>query len=211
MTHFEPPSFSQLLDWLEGRLDGESARLLESRLAEADVTTEADLSWLRQFLDIAETARTEEPPPEIRENLARAFLEFRQERKTAGLFERLKATLSFDSLSQPALAGVRSVQSRGMQRQMIYDSEIAEVALNIHPNIQDKNLTMTGQVFPKKDLSVTGLIVQLVDAARFAEHGMTRLDDLGEFTLSAIPQGRYHLYISSAGYEIAIPEIDLQR
>jgi hypothetical protein len=139
------------------------------------------------------------------------FAHFSRERSGPSLLERLVATLTFDSARGPALAGVRSVQTLGKQRQLIYETDLAEIALNIYPNSQDENLTLNGQIYPRTDLSPAGLSVQIVAPDGMEEIGLTTSDDLGEFTLEDIPAGRYEVLISSGGFEISLPEIHLQR
>lgn len=207
----EKPTFAELLDWLEGRLGAEEAEQIESRLQHADGSTLAELEWLREFLDTAEQGRLAEPPPVVREALVQQFEERRRGKRGPGWIDRLKAVLTFDSATQLAAAGTRSVHVRGKPRQMVYDSDLAEIALNVFPNDRDQHLTLTGQVFPKRGLSIEGLSVQLVDASRFSQQSLVNLDEIGEFTLEMIPPGRYDLYLSAEGVEIALPDIDLQR
>lgn len=211
MTRSEKPTFSQLLDWLEGRLDDEEARRLEDRLRTAGAETDADLGWLRSFLDASGAARLAAPPAEVRRDLLLKFETFTRARRAPGLLARLIATLTFDSAAGLAPAGVRSVQTQGKQRQLIYETDVAEIALNIFPNSQDENLTLTGQIFPKTDLHPAGLSVQIIDPDTMTELGLTVTNELGEFTLSGIPQGRYGIFISSEGLEVALPAIYLQR
>ena len=40
-------AFSQLVDWVEGRLSEEEARAVEEQVAVADAATLADVAWLR--------------------------------------------------------------------------------------------------------------------------------------------------------------------
>ncbi|HUF39505.1 MAG TPA: hypothetical protein VMN57_13350 [Anaerolineales bacterium] len=211
MTSAETPPFSRLLDWLEGRLDETDARELEDRLRSADPAAEADLDWLRAFLDSAEAARATTPPPEVRRDLVQKFTAFARERRAPGLFDRLVAALTFDSALASAPAGIRSVHTEGKQRQLIYETDLAEIALNIFPNSDDENLTLSGQIYPRRSLELVGLSVQIIDPDGPAQKGLTTSDDLGEFMLEGIPPGRYAILISSDGFEIALPEIHLQR
>jgi hypothetical protein len=211
MTRPNKPTFAQLLDWLEGRMDQDDARELEKNLKAGDPETEADLAWLRAFLDTSEAARLTTLPQEVQNDLVRKFEAFSRDRRAPNLLERLVAVLTFDSHAGPALAGVRSVQAQGKQRQLIYETEHAEIALNIFPNSQDENMTLNGQIYPKGGLIPSGLSVQVLAAEGLAEKGLTTSDNLGEFILEGLPQGRYGILISSAGFEIALPEIHLQR
>ena len=206
------PQFSQLLGWLEGELTDAEARLVEQQLETADAASLADLSWLRDFLGAAELARGTSPPPELGPELVRRFKEFRKMKRSPSIMERLAATLSFDSDLQLATSGARSGPALGKQRQLIYDSDLAEVAVNIHPRSQDSNLTLTGQIYPKKDFSAEGLSIQiLLLEGPETEAGLAASDELGEFTLESIPQGRYGIIISAESFEIVLQDVYLQR
>ena len=43
-------AFSQLVDWVEGRLPEKEARAVEEQVAVADGATLADVAWLRKFV-----------------------------------------------------------------------------------------------------------------------------------------------------------------
>jgi hypothetical protein len=211
MKNTEKPEFSVLLDWLEGRLDESQALLLDDTIRKGGAETEADIRWLTDFLETVEASRSAAPPPEVREELVRRFEAFAGDRRSPTLLDRLVAVLTFDSAAAPALAGLRSAQSQGKQRQLIFESELAEIALNIYPNDRDEFLTLSGQIFPKGPQIPSELSVQIIAAGEETEAGLTTIDELGEFVLEGIPQGRYGILISSDGFEITLPDIHLQR
>ncbi len=120
---------------------------MAQRLEAADAATQADLDWLRLFLKARETVQFVSPPRGVRETLKQRFAAYAEARQPPGLFQRLLATLTFDSRAQPATAGFRSVPDVG-QQQLIYTTEAAEIALTVHPTLPNKNFTVTGQIFP---------------------------------------------------------------
>ena len=66
-------AFSQLVDWIEGRLSEEEARAVEERVAVADAATLADVAWVRRFVRATEDSILESPPPEVRSTLIARF------------------------------------------------------------------------------------------------------------------------------------------
>src|SRR5512134_3881534 len=102
--------FSELLDWLEGRLPPDQAQAVAKRLEIADAATRADLDWLRLFLQARQSVQFSSPPPSVRETLKGRFAAYAGARQPPGLFQRLLATLTFDSRAQVATAGLRSAQ-----------------------------------------------------------------------------------------------------
>jgi hypothetical protein len=66
-------AFSQLVDWVEGRLSEEEARDVEEQVALADGATLADVAWVRRFVRATEDSILEWPPPEVRSALIARF------------------------------------------------------------------------------------------------------------------------------------------
>lgn len=202
------PRFSELLDWLEGRLDPEEARALAERLETAGATTQADLDWLRLFQQARRSVQSAVPPPSVRDTLQKRFAAYAETRQPPGLFQRLLATLTFDSRVQPVTAGLRSVGDDTDQRQLIYTSEAAEIAVTIQPTLPDKNFTVTGQIFPLRDTPADAFSIQLLRGAR--EVGLVAADELGEFTFTNLPAGEYSMVASVGEYEVLISSLYLQ-
>lgn len=207
MNESNRPSFSDLLDWLEGRLPPEEARNVAERLQTADSSTQADLEWLRIFLETRQSIQFAAPPPGVRETLKQNFAAYAEARKPPGLFQRWLATLTFDSYAQPLTAGLRSAAEEGQRRQLIYTTEAAEIALNLHSITPDKNFTVIGQIFPLEDASPQVFSVQLLRDAR--EIAVSASDELGEFTFADLPSGEYDIVVSAEQFEVVIPSLFL--
>jgi hypothetical protein len=208
MNNSNNPRFSELLDWLEGRLPPDKARAVTERLETANAATQADLDWLRLFLKARETVQFVSPPPSVRETLRGRFAAYAEARKPPGLFQRLLATLTCDSRAQPATAGFRSVADEAQQQQLIYTTEAAEIALTVHPTLPNKNFTVTGQIFPAGDIPANTFSIQLLRDVQ--EMGLAVADELGEFTFADLPAGDYEMIVSAGEYEMVIPSLRLQ-
>jgi hypothetical protein len=200
--------FSELLDWLEGRLPPDEARAVADRLKVTDAATQADLDWLRLFLEARRFLKLSSPPPDLRESLKQRFAAYTEARQPPGLFQRFLAALSFDSRAQPVTAGLRSAADEGQQRQLIFATETAEIALTIHPSLPDKKFHIAGQVFPLADSPGTSFSIQLLRDA--SEVALTATDELGEFAFADILAGEYDIVASTGQYEVVIPSIRLQ-
>lgn len=200
--------FSELLDWLEGRLPPEEAQALAERLETADPATQADLDWLRLFQQARQSVQSATPPPSVREKLQGRFAAYAETRQPPGLFQRLLAMLTFDSRAQPMTAGLRSVADDTEQRQLIYTSEAAEIAVTTQPTLPDKNFTVSGQIFPLRDTPANAFSIQLLKDAR--EVGLVSADELGEFTFANLPAGEYSMVASAGEYEVVISSLYLQ-
>ncbi len=200
-------NFERLVDWVDGRLSEEEAAAVEKQVATADETARANIAWLRAFARASKAAPLASPPPEVHAELIRRFEAHARERRQPGLFQRLIASLTLDSGSQLVTAGLRSVDAQSSQRQLVYSTEIADVALNVQARLYDKHLDITGQVFPRGQAATVAFSIQLLRDA--AEFGLTTTDELGEFAFEAIPPGAYEIVLSAEQAEILIAPVEI--
>ena len=208
MAESSPLDVNQLADWVEGRLSEEAALLVAARVAAADQTAQSMVAWLRAFTQVSAQVELVAPPRETHAALMQQFTEFARQRKGPGLVQRLMAALTFDSGQQPMVAGVRSAAVQPSQRQLLYSTELVEVAINIHPRHQDQRLDLSGQLFTQSDLAIGGRVVQLMRGDTPLDIATT--DDLGEFGFEAVPPGDYVLSMSIDHTHILIAPVELR-
>lgn len=201
-------SFARLLDWLEGRLSpAEAAEVAAWVQEEADTAVQADLQWLQHFQQLSQQLHLETPPNRVRQTLRQQFMAYkRQTQKPPSFFDKLIATLTYDSLTQPAAIGLRTDTS-STSRQFVYTTQVGEIVLNLQPHLHMPQLDLLGQIFLHEEF-VTPLSVQLLQAQ--IELGLTTPNDLGEFAFTQLPQGEATLVVSSDQFEITLHSIPLQ-
>jgi len=198
-------AFSQLVDWVEGRLPAKEARVVEEQVAVADSAALADVAWLRKFVRATEDSVLEAPPPEVRSTLIARFRAHAEGRRPPGLLKRV-ATLTFDGGLRPAV-GVRSAGTQGARRQLVYSADDLDVALNFLPRARDKNFDIDGQILPRDDVELGSFSVQLLQSE--TEFGITVTDDLGTFAFESIPSGVYEIILSTERVEVSIVPVEL--
>jgi hypothetical protein len=196
--------FGLLADWLEGRLPADEARSVEEAVAAADGDTLADVAWLRRFFEATESAIVESPPPWLEDTLVATFEDHTRGRPAPGLFRRMLAGLTFDSNLQPA-AGLRAVGGQQARRQLIYQAEVFDLALNFMARDADSDLDIDGQVFPHEDGEQEILVVQLLRDGE--ELALTVTDELGSFAFRRVEPGRYELVLGTEGTEVSISPV----
>ena len=205
MTGPKEIGFERLADWAEGRLSEEEARAMTEQLERADDETRARAEWLRAFALASGRTNLAAPPREVRENLSRRFAAYAEGVREPGLLRRVVATLSFEGGMQPAL-GVRSARTGEAPGQLVYSTDVAEIALNVHPRPGGK-VDLDGQLFPAGDAEPGGFVVQLLSGG--SDVGITTTDELGEFGFEAIVRGEYEILVSNDEVEIQLSSVEL--
>ena len=198
--------FARLVDWTEGRLPEDEARIVEDTLAGAGSDTLADAAWLRRFFEATENAVVESPPRELRGALMDTFEAYTRDRRDGGLVRRVLAGFVFDSNLQPA-AGLRSVGAQQSRRQLIYQTDTFDLAVNLLARESDNNLDLDGQVLPREGETPELFSVQLVRDG--LEMALTVVDEMGSFALWRIPPGAYEMVLSTKRVEISVLPIDV--
>lgn len=199
-------TFARLLDWLEGRLSEEETEMINQQIATADAETQATVAWLRAFLEMSASTILVSPPPEVHQKLLDQFATYAQHRRPPSLFQQLVAALSFDSGAQLSTAGIRAVGAHA-QRQLLYATTLADIALNIQPETDD-HFSVFGQVFTSQNIPLEGLTVQILQDAQ--ERGLTTTDELGEFIFQNLPPGEYEIVLTGDQFEIILTPVLLQ-
>ncbi len=206
MTTPTRPSFATLLDWLEGRLDADEAAQVSIRVANGDRRIKATVHWLQGFLATARAFPAPEPPPVIRQNLRQHFL--RWSRAQAALRVRpdlVEASLLFDSRQDLALAGFRGGEDVTDAYHLAFTTDVADLVIDVRVTATGQ-VRLDGQVLPGDPAAAPvfaaeargrGFRVRTVDG-----------DELGRFTLAAVPVGRCRLEVGN-GETILRAELDL--
>jgi hypothetical protein len=189
------PGFATLLDWLEGRLDPDTAGQVAAHVALADERTRGTVDWLQGFLETARALPLHEPPPIVRQSLSQHFDSWRRVR--AGPRPRpreVRARLTFDSRQDLALAGVRSGAADDAAVHLVYSTEEGDLLIDAY-RLGGGMVRLDGQVLlagppqaPVFEASVTG--------KDFTARTMDG-DELGRFCIRDVPEGRCRLRASN--------------
>ncbi len=192
-------TFNKLVDWVENRLPATDATEVAAFVAQNSEAQET-VAWLRQFASASAALHISTPPQQVRDTLRARFDQYAAQQPS--FFERLFATLTFDSGLQMATAGIRSAASEGQQQQLIYSTDSAEIALNIIRSPSNE-FAVFGQLFPFTDIPLDDFSIQMVQADN--EVQITGTNELGEFELTPLPAGSYELVVSGELFELVAP------
>ena len=206
MSRPEDEEFARLMDWVEGRLSEGEARAVGEQVAAAGGAARAEVAWLRAFARVSEDTVIASPPARVRDALIERFDAYAEGKRHPGLLRRLVATLTFDSTLQPA-PGLRAARAQQAQRQLVYSTDAADVALIVRPRPRDGLLDLHGQILPVDSVDPGIFGVQLLEGS--SEVATTATNELGEFTFEAVPQGVYEVLAGSDRVEIRLPDVEL--
>lgn len=200
------PSMSQLADWLEGKLSAEETAVL-AQLVAANPDLQQQVAWLQEFLQLSRTTTLAHPPASVRQAANAAFAAYAQAKRPPNRLRSFIASLTTDNWQRPALAGARNVSLRSEPRQLIYSSDLADVALNARMQAGSQQIDLDGQIFPLDDSDPADFIVQLLQNG--VERRLVFADALGKFHLAELAPGEYNLLLSRTDVEIELGPLAL--
>jgi hypothetical protein len=196
------PSFTTLVDYVEGRLTAEAAARVERTLATADPQTRSALAWIRTFHDVADRLPLTAPPLRVRSALRREFEEHAARgAPLARSARRLLALLTFDSRSGLAVAGVRSGDSAASVTSLAFSCEAADVLVDLTPAGEGR-LRLDGQVLWPDDRDARLLEARLTGPG-FAEETQDS-DALGRFAFARVPTSVDRLLLRAGDVDIEL-------
>ena len=187
------PGFEQLLDYLDGRLDGAAAQSAATHLALGCRPCDVDRSWYQQVRLVAASDDSIEPPHWVMKRAVRLFNAPLVRTNIGARVGRVVASLVFDSLRRPALAGVRSSGVEG--RQLLYRAVDYSIDVQVAASDQSR-AELTGQILREGELmfeSVAGLQLDLMRNGGTILSTVT--NERGEFAIPAIDFGSYDLRV----------------
>lgn len=197
--NFSHLSFAQLADLVEKRLSIEERSTAQEHL-------NACRSCAEQFAQLEQTIATmrmdmaEDVPSDVSARAINLFRPRTSTRTTLSVARRVLAALSFDSMQLTPQFGVRSGQATA--RQLLYNAD--EIDLDVRVEQRGAEWAVTGQVLAR---TCGGGKVELASLPVTVQ---AELNEQCEFTLPAVPAGRYTLRLRLADTEIEVPDLVLQ-
>lgn len=188
------PSFTELLDWVEGRLTEQESRRVEA-LVEADPQAADAVVWIREFRRAAAVLPLQRPPAPVSAGLRALFRDHHVTRNR----DWVEATLRFDSRRQP-LVGVRATSTTQLAH-LVYDGDFGALVLDVQR-------PACGEVGLRGYLSLHG---GPEHGARVSVHAagaaqrISRCDHNGRFELHDVPAGADELWIAQGAERVRVP------
>jgi hypothetical protein len=196
------PSFENLIDFADAPATDDRHAAIAAHLASGCDRCGAKRAWYETVKAIAAADDTQDAPPWV---LKRAVKLFETRGAQGSAIERLGrvvASLVFDSLARPLLAGTRAVEASG--RQLLYKANDYSIDLQM-AGIDERRAALSGQILREGEFkfeSVGGLECRLVCEGRKILSTMT--NPFGEFSISALERGQYDLQIETDEISITV-------
>lgn len=189
-----PPTFNELLDWVDGRLDDTASAEMADRLATAGPDVTETVAWIRSFRETAAKMPLQKPPEEVSTRSRALFRHLRG--SLSGAVDDLE--LEFDSRMSP-VAGVRST---GFQQSFHLDfgSDDLSVSIDISPHADGELLvrgTISGEGRDEHADKPLEADLGLVFMTSGETRRTTTLDRNGRFTVQ-VPDDINELWVLSA-------------
>lgn len=146
MTRYDITDWSDFVRGLVSPAEEEKMQ----RVLDRSETARRHVAALRQVTELAR-AEAECSPPDwaVRSVKALGSLHRPQEELEPSLLERVAMSLTFDSLTSPALAGTRDVQAH--DRQLVYETDAYRVDLRLEPQTDLQKSVVVGQLLRSAD------------------------------------------------------------
>lgn len=198
--HFRPEEW---VDFVSGTASLEQAQTLRNHLQQGCGACAKTLQLWTRVCEAAKRDASYQVPRSAVQNVQSAFSLMAAERKPARRFEIPR--LVFDSLWQPAFAGVRSATPGG-PRQVLYKTDSVTIELRIEPEPLSERFHIAGQVHTVGQASqpVAGIVV--LASSKNGVLAESRTNTFGEFQLSFVPEAGLQIsFVIPQNREVTIP------
>lgn len=188
------PTFNELVDWIDGRLEESASAEMATRVAAAGPDVIDTVSWIRSFREAAAKMPLQKPPEDVSARIRAAFRQLRG--PLSGPVDELE--LEFDSRMSP-VAGVRST---GYEESFHLDfgGDDLSVSIDISPHTGGDLLvrgTISGEGRDEDADRLLEADLGLVFTSSGETRRTTRLDRNGQFMVQ-VPADIDEVWVLSA-------------
>lgn len=194
-------SFEALVDLAEDRLPATYVAAVRAHVAVCRSCSE-NLAWIEATTGLMRTDEMEDAPVYVVAQAVRALRDHAPAVPTApepaGVFQRIRAMLEFDSGTMAPAAELRSGQT--LTRQVLFSAGDHDIDLRV-TRVGDR-WEVSGQVLGDCEAGT----VRLAGGDLEVE---ADIDDLCEFRLQPVPAGVYTLFAQFSGLDVEVPDLTI--
>jgi len=197
--HFATEEWADLAN---GQVTGERKEAMQRHLSSGCKECASSLALWTRIGEAAKRESSYEPPESAVRHVRSAFAMLAEPKKTRKAFEIPR--LVFDSLWQPALAGVRT--SAATPRQVLYRAGDCAVEMRIEPELGSDRVNIAGQVSSAGPQGEGIADVPVVISGPKGMLAETSTNRFGEFHVAVEPEGGLRLSLDvPSGRKVSIP------
>lgn len=185
---------NRLVEWVEAQLTAEEQKQLQAHIDDC-AHCRTEVTEIRRLLAVMRGDRTPDPPADV---VARAMHIFppRSTANDASLWQRIVATLQFDSRQLAPILGLRSGATA--PRQLLFSAGDYDLDLRLASGENEERWVISGQVLgsdiPPGQVRLAGPMATV----------QAPLNVTGEFVLPPIVAGDYTLAVQLPDLEIVV-------
>ncbi len=199
MTRREP-TFTALVDWLEGRLAPDEHAAVAQAVASGDQHTRDAVAWIESFHEAAAGVPLVDPPAVVRQNLRGHFEAWYEAKRIISQTPiELTADLVFDS-RYDLVVGVRGVSDHSSVH-LAYGCAVADVVLDVTFGLPDQ-VNIDGQVM-RVDSGAPRAFEAVANAPGRRVRSVDGTSD-GRFSLRGLPQDATDLVVRNRELTIVL-------
>lgn len=183
---------TQWCDFVRGVADPDAEREMRERLASGDAGAKRAVDVLSRVAAVSRTDQ-ETGPPEYAVRMAKAIGSLqrpREEVPSSSIWSFLPFDVTFDSLREPALAGMRDMQTSF--RQLSFASEGYTVDVRMDHGTEPRSTVVVGHVLRRPARPVADIPVLVTAGGKIVERSVT--SEFGEFQADGLPR-EVELYV----------------
>ena len=176
MVNGPTPTFTEILDWVEGRLTGDREEVVRRAIASDDRSAEA-AAWVAEFIDAAQRMPLEKPPAELSERLRSLFVGHRESAPEQWSQARLLHDTRGAAMTGTRTAGV----AEGTH--LAFESDAGRFVVEVRPQ-PDGLVDLVGLLLLDPG---AGRPVDLTVLEAGVVRRMSRVEPDGRFSLAGVP------------------------
>ena len=200
------PEFERLIDYLDGLLDAASTEVIAAHLASGCRDCASVRDWYESVISIAASDDTMEPPPWVLKRAIRIFENMRPQASLPARIRQLAASLVFDSLARPSMAGARLMEPD--DHQLLYRAGDYHIDLQI-AQIADECFDLKGQILKEGEYAFESVADLQLALIRNDETIRSTTNEIGEFSFPSVEGGFYEMCIETGEITITIAALNI--
>jgi hypothetical protein len=195
------PSFTDLLDWVEGRADEAVASRVAAAVGRGDQRAVGIVEWIRTFHRSASEMSLATPPPLVRQNLRLQFAR-RMAGQPGGAPDFVDGELAFDSRRDLSRAGTRGAPGDSDGVHLMFRTDPADVLIDLYP-MDPQTVRMDGRVLAS-DADLPPIFEAIVLAPQRRLRDVDG-DELGQFHFEQVPRDATELQVTNQVVAVRMP------